>query len=77
MNKGLVIIFLISLLIVTFFYDYLPISDQLKSFLPRSKILTTGIIWFLILIPLFIFLGFMYYFTTFIQFIRKYFKNKN
>jgi hypothetical protein len=76
MNKG-VIIFLISVLIVTFFYDYLPINDQLKSLLPRNKFLTAGILWFLILIPLFIFLGFMYYFTTFIQFIRKYFKNKN
>ena len=70
MNKG-VIIFLISLLIVTFFYDYLPINDELKSLLPRSKIATTFLLW----IPLFVFFGFMYYFTTFIQFIRKYFKN--
>jgi hypothetical protein len=76
MNKG-VIIFLISVLIVTFFYDYLPINDQLKSLLPRNKFFTAGILCFLILIPLFIFLVFMYYFTTFIQFIRKYFKNKN
>jgi hypothetical protein len=71
MNKGILIIFLISLLIVTFFYDYLPINDQLKSLLPRSKIATTFLLW----IPLFVFFGFMYYFTTFIQFIRKYFKN--
>ena len=73
MNKGILIIFLISLLIVTFFYDYLPINEELKSFLPQSKIATTLIL----LVPLFIFFGFMYYFTTFIQFIRKYFKNKN
>jgi hypothetical protein len=71
MNKGILIIFLISLLIVTFFYDYLPINDELKSLLPRSKIATTFLLW----IPLFVFFGFMYYFTTFIQFIRKYFKN--
>lgn len=73
MNKGILIIFLISLLIVTFFYDYLPINEELKSFLPQSKIATTIILW----VPLFIFFGFMYYFTTFIQFIRKYFKSKN
>jgi uncharacterized membrane protein YesL len=73
MNKGILIIFLISLLIVTFFYDYLPINDQLKSLLPRSKIATTFLLW----IPLFVFFGFMYYFTTFIHFIIKYFKNKN
>jgi uncharacterized membrane protein YesL len=71
MNKGILIIFLISLLIVTFFYDYLPINDQLKSLLPRSKIATTFLLW----IPLFVFFGFMYYFTTFIHFIIKYFKN--
>jgi uncharacterized membrane protein YbhN (UPF0104 family) len=76
MNKG-VIIFFLSLLVIMFFYDNLPFSEQLKSFLPDNKKYASYIIIFTGLFAFLIFVGFMYYFTTFIQFIRKYFKNKN
>jgi len=76
MNKG-VIIFFLSLLVIMFFYDNLPFSEQLKSFLPDNKKYASYIIIFTGLFAFLIFVGFMYYFTTIIQFIRKYFKNKN
>jgi uncharacterized membrane protein YbhN (UPF0104 family) len=76
MNKG-VIIFFVSLLVIMFFYDNLPFSEQLKSSLPDNKRYASYIIIFTGLFAFLIFVGFMYYFTTFIQFIRKYFKNKN
>ena len=76
MNKG-VIIFFLSLLVIMFFYDNLPFSEQLKSFLPDNKKYASYIIIFTGLFAFLIFVGFMYYFATFIQFIRKYFKNKN
>jgi uncharacterized protein involved in cysteine biosynthesis len=76
MNKG-VIIFFLSLLVIMFFYDNLPFSEQLKSFLPDNKKYASYIIIFTGLFAFLIFVGFMYYFTTFVQFIRKYFKNKN
>jgi hypothetical protein len=76
MNKG-VIIFFLSLLVIMFFYDNLPFSEQLKSFLPDNKKYASYIIIFTGLFAFLIFVGFMYYFTTFIHFIIKYFKNKN
>ena len=76
MNKG-VIIFFVSVLVIMFFYDNLPFTEQLKSFLPDNKKYASYIIIFTGLFAFLIFVGFMYYFTTFIQFIRKFFKNKN
>jgi uncharacterized protein involved in cysteine biosynthesis len=74
--KGIIIL-LASVLVIMFFYDNLPLSEQLKSFLPDNKKYASYIIIFTSLFAFSIFVGFMYCLTTFIQFIRKYFKNKS
>jgi uncharacterized protein involved in cysteine biosynthesis len=74
--KGIIIL-LGLVLVIMFFYDNLPLSEQLKSFLPDNKKYASYIIIFTGIIALLIFLGFMYCFTTLIQFVMKYFKNKS
>ena len=74
MPKG-IMIFFVSVLVIMFFYDNLPFSEQLKPFLPDDKKYASYIIIFTALFAFSIFLGFMYCLTTFIQFIMKYFKN--
>jgi hypothetical protein len=75
-RKGIIIL-LASVLVIMFFYDNLPFVENFKHLLPDNKKYASYIIIFSVLFAVLIFCEFMYYFITFIQFIRKYFKNKN
>jgi len=75
-TKGTIIL-LTSWFVIFFFYDNLPFIENFKHLLPDNRKYAPIIIIFAGLFAVLIFCGFMYCFTTFIQFIRKYFKNKN
>ena len=56
MPKG-IIIFFVLVLVIIFFYDNLPLSEQLKSFLPDNKKYASYIIIFIGIFTLLIFFG--------------------